>query len=48
MKERHDLHEAEFLDRQKAIIRTSVIGIITNVLLAVFKAVIGIYQILLQ
>lgn len=42
MKEHNDSHEAEFLDRQKAIIRASVIGIITNVLLAVFKAVIGI------
>ena len=42
MKERNDSHKAEFLDRQKAIIKTSVIGIATNVFLAVFKAVIGV------
>ena len=29
-------------DREKAIVKTSVIGIVTNVFLAAFKAVIGI------
>lgn len=33
--------KSEFLDRQKVVVRTSLIGIITNVLLGVFKAVLG-------
>lgn len=33
--------KSEFLDRQKVVVRTSLIGIVTNVLLAVFKAVLG-------
>ncbi|MBF0980982.1 MAG: cation transporter [Clostridiales bacterium] len=33
--------KSEFLDRQKVIVKTSLIGIVTNVLLGVFKAVLG-------
>ena len=35
------IHESESSKRDKIIIKTSVIGIITNVLLAIFKAVVG-------
>ena len=35
------IHESESNKRDKIIIKTSVIGIITNVLLAIFKAVVG-------
>ena len=35
------IHESESSKRDKIIIKTSVIGIITNVLLAIFKAIVG-------
>lgn len=41
MENGNNLSKSEFLDRQKVIVKTSLIGIVTNVLLAVFKAVLG-------
>ena len=41
MENGNNLSKSEFLDRQKVIVKTSLIGIVTNVLLGVFKAVLG-------
>ena len=41
MENSNNLSKSEFLDRQKVIVKTSLIGIITNVLLALLKATLG-------
>ena len=41
MENGNNLSKSKFLDRQKVIVKTSLIGIVTNVLLGVFKAVLG-------
>ncbi len=41
MENGNNLSNSEFLDRQKVIVKTSLIGIITNVLLALLKATLG-------
>ncbi|WP_454962529.1 hypothetical protein [Eggerthia catenaformis] len=38
--------ETLLMSREKAIVKTSIIGIVINILLAIFKAVIGIFLIL--
>ncbi|MBQ8981737.1 MAG: cation transporter, partial [Eubacterium sp.] len=37
----HESMETLSVTREKAIVKTSIIGVVTNVLLAVFKAIVG-------